>query len=467
MSIFRDKEFIKKVVMLSIPIALQNLITSILNIFDQVMVGWLPKEIADNALSAVLLANQIVFIFQIILFASSNTVNIFVAQYTHSGRQKDIPKRIGFLLIFNLFIAVVVMLVCRFFPNIVIGIFSPSAEYKHMAEEFLSVVCFSFLPMSISVTFSFTMRAIKRMRVALMANVIAVVLNMLFNYWFMFGGFGVKPQGLIGAAYGTILSRIIEMLIIVGGLIVCKYPLVAKPKTMFGFGDGYFRIFIKMFVPILCNELFWVLSTTLYLTVYDKLPNSAVVLAAVNIANSVNNIISVAMIGVGSASGIIIGNILGDGDEQKAREYAKKSLIFSFWLGIGIGAVIVVSAFFAPSFFKNVSGEAQETARNLLFMFGATAVLRSLTFMLIIGILRSGGDTTFCMLIETAAIWLVSVPLVVVGGLVFKWNIYILYMLTNVSEVVKIVFCVVRAKGDKWLKLKTVKPRAEKPAEAD
>ncbi len=455
---FRDKDFMKKVVVLAIPIALQNLITSILNIFDQMMVGWLPKEIADNCLSAVLLANQIVYIFQIILFASCNTVNIFVAQYTNNGRQKDIPRRIGFLLVFNLSIAVVVTLVCMIFPNIVIGIFSPSESYRHLAEDFLRVVSWSFLPMCVSVTLGFSMRAIKKMKVVLTANVIAVALNIMFNYWFMFGGLGLEGYGLIGAAYGTILSRIIEMLIVLGGLIIFKSPIIASPRVMFKFGDGYFRRFIRMFIPILCNELFWVLSMTLYLTVYDKLPNSSTVLAAVNIANSVNNIISVAMIGVGSASGIIIGNILGDGDEKKARDYSKKSLQFSVFVGVMIGLIVVASAFVAPLMFKNVSVAAQQKARNLLFLYGLTSILRTLTFMLIIGILRSGGDTTFCMLVETGSIWLVSVPLVLLGGLVFGWNVYILYLLSNVSEAIKTVLCYVRAKGSRWIKMKTDKP---------
>jgi len=230
---------------------------------------------------------------------------------------------------------------------------------------------------------------------------------------------------------------------------------------MFKFGDGYFKHFIRMFIPILCNELFWVLSITLYLTVYDKLPNSSTVLAAVNISNSVNNIISVAMIGIGSASGVIIGNILGDGDEEKAREYSSKSMQFAFTVGLIIGIFTVASAFFAPMLFKNVSHAAYIKARNLLFLYGLTAVLRTMTFMLIIGILRSGGDTTFCMVVETLSIWFVSMPLVVVGGLVFKWNIYILFLLSNISEVIKIIMCYARTKGNKWIKLKTEKKKVQ------
>lgn len=457
MFFLKDKEFLKKVVALSIPIALQNLVTSILNIFDQMMVGWLPSDIADRSLSAVLLANQIVYIFQIVLYAAGNTMNIFVSQYTDSGREKDIPRRIGFLLVFDLALTFIVTLLCCLAPQVAIGVFNPSPEYKELAEDFLRVVSLSFIPMSVSICFSFSMRAIKRMKVALTANITAVLLNIMFNYWFMFGGLGVHAMGLIGAAYGTVISRTIEMLIIIAGLAIFRYPLVASPKKMFRFGDGFFRSFIRMFIPVLCNELFWVISATLYLTVYDKLPDSSTVLAAVNIARCVDNFVSVAMIGVGSAAGIVIGNLIGAGEMEKVHDYAKKSMQFALTLGVIIGLMTAASAFFAPKLFRNVSIAAQHKARNLLFLYGITAIFRTMTFMLVIGILRSGGDTTFCMVGETLAIWLVSMPLVLIGGLVFKWNIYVLYLLGSVCELIKTVIFTARVKGNKWIKLKVGK----------
>ncbi|MBQ1269967.1 MAG: hypothetical protein IIY09_05775, partial [Clostridia bacterium] len=278
--------------------------------------------------------------------------------------------------------------------------------------------------------------------------------NIFFNYIFMFGfqPLGLPAFGLIGAAYGTVISRIIELLIIVGGVILFKYPLFASPKKMLTFEKGFIKQFFKMFFPILCNELFWVLSSTVYLFVYDKLPSSEIALAAMNIATSVDKIVSVAMIGIGSAAGIIIGNTIGSGDNQKVRDYANKSWWFSLFTGILIGLLTLVLAFIAPSFFKEASAEAQHTATSLLLLFAVTAVLRNVCFMSVIGILRSGGDTTFCMIWETLAIWLVSVPLVMVFGLVFQANIYVLYALTNVSELLKAILFTVRARSNKWLR---------------
>lgn len=451
MNFWKDKVFLRQIVLLSIPIALQNLITSILNIFDQLMVGWLPEN-ADNCLSAVLLSNQIVFIYQIVLFAACNTANIFVAQYSASGKKERIPRIVGFLLIVGSVICLAGTTLCASAPQFVIDLFDPNPDYAYLAGGFLGVVAYSFIPMAFSTMLNFMMRGIKRMKVGITANVIAVACNICLNYLFMFGGLGIEPMGFMGAAYGTIISRIIEFLIIFGGCVICRYPILAAPRKMFCFEKKFVVQYFKMFFPILCNEVFWVLSTTMFLYVYDKLPSSEVALAAMNIAQSVDKIISVVMLGIGCASGIIIGNVIGEGDRTKVMDYSKKSLSFAIFTGVLIGLITFGSAFFAPSLFTEVSVAAKETARNLLFLYAATAVLRNIAFMAVIGILRSGGDTTFCMVSETLAIWCVSIPLVFFGGLVMGWNIYILYILANVCEVIKAIFFITRIRGGKWLK---------------
>ena len=451
MSFLKDKVFLKQILLLSLPIALQNLITSILNIFDQLMVGWLPEN-ADNCLSAVLLANQVVFIYQIVVFAACNTANIFIAQYTAAGKKERIPRVVGFLLLIGSVICAAFTTLCAGAPQFVIDLFAPNPDYAYLAGDFLGVVAYSFIPMGFSIMLNFMMRGIKRMKVGMAANIVGVICNIILNYLFMFGGFGIEGMGLIGAAYGTIVSRIVEFIIIFTGCVLFRYPILASPKVMFSFEKRFVAQYFKMFFPILCNEIFWVLSTTMFLYVYDKLPSSEIALAAMNIAQSVDKIVSVVMTGIGSAAGIIIGNVIGGGDREKVIDYSRKSLSFSIFTGVLIGLMTFGAAFFAPALFTEVSVAAKETARNLLFLYALTAVLRNIAFMAVIGILRSGGDTTFCMISETLAIWFVSIPLVFFGGLVMQWNIYVLYLLANVCEVIKAICFIRRIKRGKWLK---------------
>ena len=291
------KKFYKQVLILAVPIALQNLLTALLNIFDQMMVGWLPDGAADTGLSAVLLANQIVFIYQIVIFAVCNTVNIFIAQYTENGKHDLIKNRAGFTFALITIVSLAFTFVCYFAAEGVIGLFNPSEAYRSQAVDFLRLVSISFVPMGLSVGIVFMLRALKRLGAALVVNVCACGLNFLLNYTFMFGLFGFEPIGLLGAAYGTIFSRTAECVAMIVVLFALKNPLVGKPKEMFRFDPTFAKQYFKMFFPILCNEIFWVLASTVYLFVYDKLDNSEVVLASVNIAQSLDKIVSVVMIG--------------------------------------------------------------------------------------------------------------------------------------------------------------------------
>ena len=155
------KEYYKRVLLLAIPIAFQNLLTALLNIFDQMMVGWLPAGIADAGLSAVLLANQVVFIFQIFVFAIANTVNIFIAQYTENDNAHLIKNRAGFGFMIILIVSVIFTILCATVPDVVIGLFNPGEEYRVMAQEFLRLVSFSFVPMGFTVGITFMLRACK------------------------------------------------------------------------------------------------------------------------------------------------------------------------------------------------------------------------------------------------------------------------------------------------------------------
>lgn len=455
LNFLKDKSFTKQIIALSIPVAFQNLISAILNIFDQLMVGWLDPSIADYCLSAVLLANQIVFIFQIILFAVCNSTNIFLAQYTQNGKDSLIPQRVGVAFIVNMVLCLIMSGLCFFAPKFMVSLFNANVEYATYAQEFLKIVSISFIPMTVSITFGFVLRALKKLNVVLVGNLCGVVLNIILNYVLMFGKLGFEPMGLLGAAWGTVISRTVEAVIIVVGILICKYPVIASPKKMFYIDKEYNKQFFKVGFPILISEIMWVLSTSVYLYVYDKLPNSQVMLAGVNIAGSVERIITVAVIGIGVAAGVLISNVIGENNNEKLKTYANYCMQFAFSAGLVISVVTFACAFFAPSFFMNVSAEAANTGKILIIVYAATSILRTMSFMLVIGILRSGGDATYTMVSEAIITWAIGVPLVVVGGLVFKWNIYVLFTLTMFAELLKCVLYYFRVKSNKWVKLKT------------
>jgi Na+-driven multidrug efflux pump len=158
------------------------------------------------------------------------------------------------------------------------------------------------------------------------------------------------------------------------------------------------------------------------------------------------------MIGVGNAVGVVMGNIVGLGDENEVQKYARESVKFGILTGLVVTLLTFVASFFAPAVFKNVTAETQEMSRGLIWLYALTAVIRTLNFMYVIGILRSGGDTTFCMVSETIILWVFSVPLVIVFGIVFKASLYVVFLMSMVSEVIKIIAFDIRIRKGKWIK---------------
>lgn len=446
---FRNKNYTRSIIRLAIPVALQNLITAILNIFDQIMVGNLNSSNVDAYLSAVLLVGQIIFIYQIILFATANTVNIFIAQYSAQGEIKLIPQRVGLALLINVVATLLVTLLCVIFPDFVISLFDADPKYHQYAVDFLALVAWSFLPMAVSMTFSYVLRAIKRMTVPLVCSIIAVGCNIALNYLFMF----VLDYGFLGAAYGTIVSRVIELVLVLGGMWWKRYPVVARPSTMFKVDKKFNKQFFVMFIPIVLNEVCWAVSNAVYMFVYDKQPNSDAILAAVNITSTVDKVLSVIMIGVGAAACIIMGNVIATNDRPKIKQYAHYSVQFGVVAGLLVGILTIISAFFAPQMFPQASQFAKQTATNLIIIYGLSAIFRSLGYMLIVGILRSGGDTTFTMVAEICVVWILSVPAVLVSGLVLKANIYVMTIIIMIAEFIKVAICYWRMRTGKWIKL--------------
>ncbi len=453
MSFLKDKQFTKAMMALAIPVALQNLISAILNIFDQIMVGYLPADMADNYLSAVLLVNQIILIYGIVLFAVGNAVNVFIAQYNDDSKRQLIPQRVGVALSIAVVTGVIFTLCGVLFSDNIIALYDADIKYDYLASQFLSVVAWSFVPMAITTTISFVLRAIKKLRHTLIASVIGVCCNIVFNYVLMFGIGSYEGMGFMGAAYGTILARIIEMVIIIVFLIVYKYPIIASPKIMLARDRQFNKQFSKVFFPILFNEVSWALSCAVFLYVFDKQPNSEVVLAAYNITGTVDKLLSVAMLGIGSAACVTLGNVIAEKNTDNTMKMSRYCLQFGLLAGVVIGVVYIITAFVAPMAFGNASSEAQVMAKYMIIIYGVTAVARSSAFMSIVGVLRSGGDTMFCVIAESIIIWCIAVPIVLVGGLIWNWNAYVILCVIMGAEALKAVVCVARCRTSRWIKL--------------
>lgn len=451
-----SKKILKLLLVLALPIALQNFLSALVNIIDNLMVSSFDvnPEICQKGVSAVLLVNQFVFVYQVIIFALAGAASVFISQFFGKNEFKQIPKVFGFSVVIGTFIGIVVTIISICVPSQIISLFfSPDdAQIAEFASTYLKGVALSFLPFTISTITAMTIRGTKKVNLALIATSISILINTFLNYSFMFGKFGMPKFGLVGAAYGTVIARFVEMITIISVSISKKYLIYGKIKEMFTFSKLFTKKFFKVFLPTCCNEIFWVLGTTVYLAIFSQIPDNGISLSALGVTQSIDKLVFVFFIGVGNATGVLIGNSIGNGENDKAHFYAKKCIKFSLIIGLVVGAITFSLSFMVPLMFNSLTTDAISLTRQLLYVFAIFMVVRSICFTVVIGVLRNAGDVIFSMILESITIWAVAVPLAYLGVMVFNLSIVWTYVLINCEEVLKTIIVLLRFKSKRWMK---------------
>ena len=299
-----------------------------------------------------------------------------------------------------------------------------------------------------SFAINFNCRAIHMLKVPTTINTLALVINLVFNYLLIFGKFGFPKLGVKGAALATLLARLVEFIL----MYLCVYlqkghPLAAKIRELFSFDRELFTRVLKTSLPVIVSEGGWSLGNSVYYIAYGMLGASA--LAVVQVASTVNDLFQILFFGIGNASAVMIGNELGRRNEDKAYSYAVVFLKMTF----AINLVMSVALFLSRGMVINIYDFDQETnimLSNTLAVYAIYMLPKMFTYVLFCGILRSGGDTRFCMLLDLLGVWVIGVPLAFLGVLVFHLPLHIIVAMVFFEEWVKLYFSFKRFKSKKW-----------------
>ena len=406
-----DKAFYKTVLAITIPIIIQNGITNFVNLLDNVMVGRLGTE----QLSGVGIANQLIFVFTLCLFGGLSGAGIFTAQFFGKGDNEGLRYSVRFKLYTALVILAVggaILIPCG---EDLITLFLTEddttgdvAMTLFFGREYLKIALISLIPMALTQVYANTLRETGQTVPPMVASIAAVCTNAMANYLFIFGIGPFPALGVVGAAWGTVIARVVELSIVV----IWSH---ANPKRV-PFVKGLFRslriplglvgqIVVKT-LPLMCNELLWSLGMTVLNQCYSTRGLSAV--AALNIAITVTNVFNIVFMSMGSAVAIIVGSQLGAGQIEEAKDTDRKIIAFSCVLCTGIGAVM---AALAPLFTRvyNVTDEVKSLAAILMIIYAISMPFSSFAHNCYFT-LRSGGQTFITFLFDSAFVWAVSVP---------------------------------------------------------
>lgn len=438
------KEFYRRMISIALPIMLQNLLISSLSFVDTLMIG----QLGSNEIAAVGLANQMFFLINLFYFGISSGASIFVSQFWGAGNKENIQKVMGIALTTGAAGAAIFSAISIVIPEVVMHIFTYDEAVVLRGCQYLRVVGISYIFSAVTSVYSTTLRSTGDAKTPLVIACFALTFNALFN-WLLIFGIGPFPRmEVAGAALATTGSRFIEMMALIIWSQVRKTPAALKPKLAFKWDKVFLKAFFPTCLPVVFNEVLWALGMTTYKIAFSRMGID--VIASVNVTEAINSLFFVAMMGVSNATAIMIGIKIGQGDQATAKLYGKRFVMIGLWLGTFIGVFMAAASPFIPRLF-NVSSEIFTMTSRSLLVGACLMPIKSVNMNIIVGILRSGGDTKFSMFAEMIGVWGVGVPCAFLGALVLHLPIWWLYLLLGLEELCKFIIGTTRVRSGRWL----------------
>ena len=438
----RKRSLRKEIVRLALPIALQQFMTALVGACDAIMLG----KLSQDAMSAVSLATQVTFVFNLFMFAFMAGENMFVAQYYGKGDYTGISQVFSLVTKICGCIAVVFLAGTLFFPEQLMRILTNEETLIVLGSEYLRVIGISYVFSGIAQTFLAIMKNCGAVNMSTLINGVMVILNIALNAVFIFGLSGFPKMGIKGAALATVLATVVQFLWSVG-YVLCriravKFSLRSCEKKLFG------RFWQKA-VPLLINNLAWGIGFSMYSVIMGHLGTDAV--AANGIANISKNLVVCFCLGLGNAGSIIVGNRLGADRLQEAKEAGVTLTRSAIIAGIVSGLVLVALSPFITKM-VDLTPTARGYLQKMLLISSYYIAGKSVNCMTIGGIFAAGGDSKFGMLCDSVTLWCIIVPLGCICAFILKLPVMVVYFVLNLDEIIKLPVVYKHYKKYKWIK---------------
>ena len=447
----REPGFYRRLFLLALPLILQNLITTSLGFVDTFMVGLL----GDTQLSAVTAANAPIFLVQVIIFGLMSGLTILVSQFWGKADMPAINRCMGIAMYAGFTSAAASAALLFFFPRQVLFLVTDNRLLIELGAPYLRIVGISYIFNAISSVYVSMQRSAENPLFGMLVFATSMLLNTFLNYCFIFGNFGAPALGVTGAAIATLTSRIVEFLIVVVyALRSRRVPLM--PRALFCPGRATVRIYVKYATPVLINETFWGLGTTMMTVIMGHMAISADMLAAYAIMGNIDKFSTVSCFGLAGATAVIIGKRIGEGaSKDEVYDLSWCLLLVALGLGILIGGVLAVTlpTVFIPYLYPlfSLSPTATEAAATMCIVYLLTMPLKSFDISNITGVLRAGGDATMASIIDLVPLWCAAVPLAALAALVLDAPMIFVCLGLYAENFFKCPWGIVRLRSRKWI----------------
>jgi putative MATE family efflux protein len=441
---YRDPEYFSNVRRIALPIIIQQLMFSGLNLLSVIFVG----QKGDASVAAVGLAGQIAFLLNLVHFGIISGAAMFTAQFW--GRQ-DIPnlrRVLGLCLMLAISASLIFFTLAQFLPYQILGIYSKDAAVIQLGASYMRTFSWTFLFFAITLSYALVMRSTGDVKTPTTISVVALTISTFLSYSLIFGKFGLPELGIQGAATAAVIARAFECVTLITVTYRKNSPVAASLRELTDFNAAFVGKVIRPMLPVILNELFWSLGITTYNIIYGRMGTAS--FAAMNIVSTIEQVAFVLFIGISNATSVLVGNRIGADREDEAFLYAGRSIGLGILGGILMGLVLQLVKVPVLSLF-NVSSETIENASHVINVVTFFLWMRVNNMTIVVGILRAGGDTRFSLFLDGIIIWLVGVPMAYLGAFVLHLPVYVVYLFAMSEEATKWLLGIARYRSRKWI----------------
>ena len=439
------KKFYRSVFALVLPMALQNLINVGVTAADVVMLG----RVGEKVLSGASLAGQVQYIMVLFLFGLTSGATVLTAQYWGKRDKRTIEKILGLGMKAAIIVTAIFTVAALLIPGSLMRIFTSDPVVIAEGIKYLRIVAFSYVLMGITQVYLYIMRSVERVVVATVVYLMSLICNVVLNSIFIFGLLGCPRMGIQGAALGTLISRILELVLVSGYAHFYNKDIKFRMQYFWHTDSQLVKDFLVYAIPVVMNEVLWGMGTAANTAILGHMGSAAV--AANSVAQVARQLATVVSFGLSSATAIYLGKTIGERKMEHAKAYAQQFVILSLLLGvIGGGLILLLSPFVTG--FLALSVTAQKYLRFMFFVMSYFVIGQAFNTTLVVGTFRSGGDTRFGLILDMSTMWGCSILLGFLAAFVFKWSVPVVYMILMSDEIIKIPITWWRYKSYKWLK---------------
>ena len=444
----KDRQFYKSLFSMTVVIALQNLITYAVNLADNVMIGGYSQD----ALSGVAMVNQIQFLLQMVVGGIGNGITVLGAQYWGKKQIEPIRRVTSIGMVLAIGASALMMLAVYFFPSQVLSLLTNEQAVIAEGKKYLVIICYSYILFAITNVLLASLRSVETVRIGFVVTLTALAVNVVLNYGLIYGRLGMPEMGVEGAAIATLISRIVEFLIVVIYALLFDKKIGWKPKDLLHLDGGLFRDYIRVGMPLILSSSIWGLAMSAQTAILGRMGGETI--AANSIATTIFQVITVVTYGSASASSVVIGKAVGEGDIPRVKAYSKTLQIIYIFIGILTGLVLWLCKDFIISLYS-ITEETRALTVEFIAVLSVTVIGTSYQCACLTGIVTGGGDTKFVLINDLIHQWLIVIPSAFLSAFVFHAPLWVTFACLKSDQVLKCFVAIVKVNRYKWIRVLT------------